>query len=75
MSVREAGWRLGITRRAYVALEVGIAKPDSTTYERICELYGWPDARRVQPGVLSAKHPDALLGGDRRARAGPISSR
>jgi len=31
MSVGEAGRRLGITRRAYVALEDGTAQPDSTT--------------------------------------------
>ncbi|MGZ5129408.1 MAG: helix-turn-helix domain-containing protein [Actinomycetota bacterium] len=47
MSVGEAGWRLGITRREYVALEDGPVAPDSTTYERICEFYGWPDARRI----------------------------
>jgi len=47
--VGEAGWRLGIMRREYVALENGTAKPDSTTYERICELYGWPDARHRSP--------------------------
>jgi DNA-binding XRE family transcriptional regulator len=45
MSVGEAGWRLGITRREYVALEDGTAMPDSTTYDRICDLFGWPDPR------------------------------
>jgi len=49
MSVGEAGWRLGITRREYVALEDGSAFPDSTTYDRICELFGGPDARASLP--------------------------
>ena len=47
MSVGEAGWRLGITRRAYVALEDGERPPNADEYDAICELYGWPDARRV----------------------------
>jgi hypothetical protein len=51
MSVGEAGWPFGITRREYVALEEGTAKPSSDTYERICELYGWPDAPRVPETV------------------------
>jgi hypothetical protein len=35
---------LRITRHKYVALEDGTAQPGSTTYDRICELCGWPDA-------------------------------
>jgi DNA-binding XRE family transcriptional regulator len=46
MSVGEAGWRLGITRREYVAIEDGERPPTSTQYEAICEFFGWPDARR-----------------------------
>ena len=33
MSVGEAGWRLGITRRAYVAIEDGERPPHATEYE------------------------------------------
>jgi hypothetical protein len=47
MSVVEVGWRFGITRREYIALEEGTAKPSSDTYDRICELYGWPGLRRI----------------------------
>ena len=46
MSVGEAGWRLGITRREYVAIEDGERPPSSNEYEAICEFFGWPDARR-----------------------------
>ena len=46
MSVGEAGWRLGITRREYVAIEDGERPPNSNEYEAICEFFGWPDARR-----------------------------
>ena len=48
MSVGEAGWRLGITRREYVAIEDGERSPSSTEYEAICEFLGWPDAHRVR---------------------------
>ena len=33
MSVGEAGWRLGITRRAYAAIEDGARMPSSNEYE------------------------------------------
>jgi hypothetical protein len=46
MSVGEAGWRLGITRREYVAIEDGERLPNADQYEAICEFFGWPDARR-----------------------------
>ena len=46
MSIGEAGWRLGLTRRHYVALEDGERPPSLNEYEVICELYRWPDARR-----------------------------
>jgi len=46
VSVGEAGWRLGITRREYVAIEDGERPPDANQYEAICEFFGWPDARK-----------------------------
>ena len=49
MSVGEAGWRLGLARREYVAIEDGERAPNSTEYEAICEFFGWPDARRAVP--------------------------
>jgi len=45
LSVGEAGWRLGITRREYVAIEDGERPPNADEYEAICEFFGWPDAR------------------------------
>ena len=46
--VGEAGWRLGLTRREYVAIEEGERPPNADQYEAICEFFGWPDARRVR---------------------------
>jgi hypothetical protein len=46
MSVGEAGWRLGITRREYLVIEDGERPPTATQYAAICEFFGWPDARR-----------------------------
>jgi DNA-binding XRE family transcriptional regulator len=46
MSVGEAGWRLGITRREYVAIEDGERPPNANEYEAICDFFGSPDARR-----------------------------
>ena len=40
MSVGEAGWRLGITRRAYVAIEDGERPPTTDTYDAMCERTG-----------------------------------
>jgi transcriptional regulator with XRE-family HTH domain len=41
-SVGQAAWRLGITERAYRELEAGTRWPSRQTFDRICELYGWP---------------------------------
>ena len=50
MSVGEAGWRLRITRREFVAIEDGEKPPTSIQYEAICEFFGWPDARPAARG-------------------------
>ena len=47
ISVGEAGWRLGITRREYVAIEDGERPPNADEYEANCEFFGWPDAQRT----------------------------
>ncbi len=57
MSVGEAGWRLGITRRAHVAIEDGERPPNSIEYEAICEFFGWPDARRGDVSLRSTRRP------------------
>jgi ribosome-binding protein aMBF1 (putative translation factor) len=41
-SVGQAAWRLGITVREYREIEVGERWPNGETFNRICELYGWP---------------------------------
>jgi hypothetical protein len=40
MSVGETGWRLGIMRREYIAIEDGERPPNSMQYEAICEFFG-----------------------------------
>jgi hypothetical protein len=42
LRVCRAGWLLGLTVREYREIETGEAFPDSDTYERISELYRWP---------------------------------
>jgi DNA-binding XRE family transcriptional regulator len=39
MSQGEAGWRLGITRREYVAIEDGEKPPNADQYEAVCEFF------------------------------------
>lgn len=41
-SVGQAAWRLGIAVREYRELEAGERWPDGEKFNRICELYGWP---------------------------------
>jgi hypothetical protein len=46
-SVGQAAWRLGITVREYREIEAGERWPNSETWHRICELYGWPQTFAV----------------------------
>jgi predicted transcriptional regulator len=41
-SVGQAAWRLGVSVREYRELEAGERWPDGETWDRICELCGWP---------------------------------
>lgn len=41
-SVGEAAWRLGVTVEGSRELEAGDRWPGGETFNRICELYGWP---------------------------------
>lgn len=41
-SIGQAAWRLGVSIREYRELEAGERWPDGETFNRICELYGWP---------------------------------
>ena len=63
MSVGEAGWRLGITRRAYVAIEDGERAPSSNEYEVPA---GWGQAATA-PCRHPPDHP-----GSRVASAGDV---
>ena len=42
-------WRLGITVRDYREIEAGERWPNGETFNRICELYGWPQT--FVPGI------------------------
>ena len=43
-SVGRAAWELGVSIREYRELEAGTRTPDWETFDRICKLYGWPQA-------------------------------
>jgi hypothetical protein len=53
---RPPGWRLGITRREFVAIEVGERPPNADQYEAIYEFFGW--AGREAPDPRRARDPD-----------------
>ena len=42
LRVCRAAWLIGVSVREYRELEAGERVPDFATWERICELYGWP---------------------------------
>jgi hypothetical protein len=42
LRISRAAWLLGVTVREYRELEAGDVFPDVDTWDRICELYGWP---------------------------------
>ena len=42
LRVCRAAWLIGVGVREYREIETGEAFPDSDTYERISELYRWP---------------------------------
>jgi transcriptional regulator with XRE-family HTH domain len=41
-SAAQVAGRLRITRAEYMQIESGARWPDSTTWERLVELFGWP---------------------------------
>jgi len=43
-SVGQLAWRLGITVREYQEVGAGERWPNGETFNRICELYGWPQS-------------------------------
>jgi predicted transcriptional regulator len=44
LSIGQAAWRFGVSAREYRELEAGTAWPSFETYDRICKLFGWPQA-------------------------------
>jgi hypothetical protein len=44
MREAEAAWRFGVTVREYRELEAGTRWPTFDTFDRVCKLYGWPQA-------------------------------
>jgi hypothetical protein len=44
LRVCRAAWLLGISVREYRELEAGERWPDSDTWDRLCRLFGWPQA-------------------------------
>jgi hypothetical protein len=47
LRVCRAAWLLGISVREYRELEAGERFPDPVTWERMCQLFGWPRRARV----------------------------
>jgi Helix-turn-helix domain len=45
-TVGQVAWRLGVKPHEYRELEAGTRFPDFETWDRICKLYGWPQAWR-----------------------------
>jgi hypothetical protein len=46
LSIGRASGLIGVWVREYRALEDGESYPDFETWDRICKLYGWPQAWR-----------------------------
>jgi transcriptional regulator with XRE-family HTH domain len=42
LRVCRAAWLIGVSVREYREIEAGDREPSPGTYERISELYGWP---------------------------------
>ena len=56
-SVGQVAWRLGVTVREYRELEAGERWPNGETFNRICELYGWPQTFVGEAGAVPSR-PD-----------------
>jgi DNA-binding XRE family transcriptional regulator len=44
LRVCRAAWLIGVSVREYGEIEAGDRTPSLDVYQRICELYGWPQA-------------------------------
>ncbi|MDP9331243.1 MAG: helix-turn-helix domain-containing protein [Actinomycetota bacterium] len=48
-SVAQAARRFGVSPNEYRELEAGTRWPSFDTYDRICELFGWPETSYDAP--------------------------
>jgi predicted transcriptional regulator len=54
LSVGQAAWRFGVSPAAYRELEAGTRSPSFDTYDRICKLFGWPQAfQQLHPSSVT----------------------
>jgi Helix-turn-helix domain len=44
LSVGQAAWRFGLRVAENRELEAGTRSPSFETYDRVCKLFGWPQA-------------------------------
>ena len=43
-TIGQVAWRLGITRQQYVELEAGRLDVTPDLWQRMCDVYGWPQS-------------------------------
>ena len=43
-TIGQAAWSIGVSPREYRELEAGERWPNYATWERMCEVFGWPQA-------------------------------
>jgi DNA-binding XRE family transcriptional regulator len=55
LSVGQAAWRVGVSPAVYREIEAGTRWPSFETYDRICELFGWPQAFVGKSGQVAYK--------------------
>ena len=48
LRIARASWLVGVTVREYRELEAGVRPPAADTYDRVCELFGWPRSFATQ---------------------------
>ena len=54
LRIARASWLVGVSVREYREIEAGTKPPDWDTYERVCELFGWPRSFATQAKVTTA---------------------
>src|SRR5712691_900481 len=61
MRVCQAAWPFGVSVPEYRELEAGTRAPTFEMWERICQLYGWPQTFRHPTQTLTERPPDDAL--------------